>query len=211
MKLHHPWSLSRILTLDMQFTAIGGFAVGYLELITLIMCPLYCKPEDIGLASGFLGSAKQVIGTIASKLSALISRATASPKRSHYFPAVIYVAILDNRVASTLPSDVSEAALNAGLPKTSLTALLEAVSDSNSMAKIPGITEKIIIAVTDAVKTAYSESFSTVFLVSITFGGLSIIAALASVSVDDKLDNVIAAKLSGAGASQDEINREEKN
>lgn len=45
--------------------------MGYLELITLIMCPLYCKPEDIGLASGFLGSAKQVAGTIASKYQVL--------------------------------------------------------------------------------------------------------------------------------------------
>ncbi|KAJ5377946.1 uncharacterized protein N7496_005355 [Penicillium cataractarum] len=172
------------------FTAIGGFAVGYLELITLIMCPLYCKPKDIGLASGFLGSAKQVMGTIAT---------------------AIYISILDNRVAATLPSEVSEAALNAGLPKSSLAAVLESVSESTSMTKIPGITEKIILAVTDAVKTAYSESFSTVFLVSITFGGLSIIAALASVSVDDKLDNVIAAKLSGAGASQEEVYHEEKN
>jgi len=50
-----------------KFTAVGGFAVGYLESITIIMCPLYCKPEDIGLASGFLGSAKQICGTIASK------------------------------------------------------------------------------------------------------------------------------------------------
>jgi hypothetical protein len=33
------------------------------------------------------------------------------------------------------------------------------------------------------------------------FGGLSLIAALASLSVDDKLDNIISAKLSGAGAS----------
>lgn len=55
------------LIFHLQFTAIGGFGVGYLELITLIMCPLYCKPEDIGLASGFLGSAKQVAGTIASE------------------------------------------------------------------------------------------------------------------------------------------------
>lgn len=55
------------LTHKHQFTALGGFGVGYLELITLIMCPLYCNPEDIGLASGFLGSAKQVAGTIASK------------------------------------------------------------------------------------------------------------------------------------------------
>jgi hypothetical protein len=90
-----------------------------------------------------------------------------------------------------LPSDVSEAALNAGLPKISMMAVLEAVSESTSLAKISGITEKIILAVTDAVKTAYSESFSTVFLVSITFGGLSAIDDLAPVSVDDKLDNVI--------------------
>lgn len=69
MTRHYPLSSSRILTLDIQFTAIGGFAVGYLELITLNMCPLYCKPEDIGLASGFLGSAKQAMGTIASRLS----------------------------------------------------------------------------------------------------------------------------------------------
>jgi hypothetical protein len=70
------------------------------------------------------------------------------------------------------------------------------------MTKFPGITEKIILAITEAVKTAYSQSFSTVFLVSITFGGLSLIAALASVSVDDKLDNAIAAKLSGVGAAK---------
>lgn len=137
--------------------------------------------------------------------------ATASSNKFNQSPAAIYIAILGNRVAATLPSEVSEAALNAGLPKSSLAAVLEAVSESTSMAKIPGITEKIILAVTDAVKTAYSESFSTVFLVSITFGGLSIIAALASVSVDDKLDNVIAAKLSGAGASQEEVYHEEKN
>ncbi|KAJ5152785.1 uncharacterized protein N7482_009263 [Penicillium canariense] len=169
------------------FTAIGGFAVGYLELITLIMCPLYCKPEDIGLASGFLGSAKQVMGTIAT---------------------VIYIAILNNRVAATLPSEVSKAALNAGLPKSSLASLFEALSEGTSMEKITGITEKIMLAVADAAKTAYSESFRTVFLVSITFGALSLIAALGSVSVDDKLDNVVAAKLSGAGASQEEIHEE---
>ena len=43
--------------------------MGYLESITIVMCPLYCKSEDIGLASGFLGSTKQICGTIASKYS----------------------------------------------------------------------------------------------------------------------------------------------
>lgn len=80
------------------------------------------------------------------------------------------------------------------------------------MANVPGITEKITLAAADAAKTAYSQSFQTVFLVSITFGALSLIAALWSVSVDKQLDNVVAAKLSGAGESQEEVNNHnEKN
>ncbi|KAJ6106141.1 hypothetical protein N7512_009658 [Penicillium capsulatum] len=167
------------------FTAVGGFAVGYLEIITLIMCPLYCKPEDIGLASGFLGAAKQVAGTIAT---------------------AIYAAILNNGVADNLPVDVSKAALDAGLPKSSVAQLVKAVSEGAASAmEVPGAGEKVIAAATEAAKTAYAHSFRTVFLVSIAFGSLSMIAALGSVSVDDKLNNVVAAKLSGAGASQEEL------
>ncbi|KAJ5543894.1 hypothetical protein N7494_005173 [Penicillium frequentans] len=178
----------------LAFTAIGGFAVGYLELITLIMCPLYCEPEDIGLASGFLGSAKQVAGTIAT---------------------VIYITILNSRVAAVLPRDVSAAAVKAGLETSSVTYLLEAVSAGTTTAlqAVPGMTDSILAAIGNAEKTAYSQSFRTVFLVSIAFGGLAIIAAVVSVPIDDKLNNVVAAKLSGTGASREELptNEKEKN
>ncbi|RAL14138.1 trichothecene efflux pump [Aspergillus homomorphus CBS 101889] len=158
------------------FTAIGGFAVGYLELITIIMCPLYCKPEDIGLASGFLGSAKQIFGTIAT---------------------AIYVAILQNRITANMPGTVSGAATKAGLPASSVTDLLEAIGAGTSAAleAVPGMTSKILAAVADAQKTAYAESFRTVFCVSIAFGGLSIIASLFSKEVDTRLDGGVAAKL----------------
>ncbi|GLA38191.1 hypothetical protein AnigIFM63309_005197 [Aspergillus niger] len=160
------------------FTALGGFFVGYLELITIIMCPLYCSPQDIGLASGFLGSAKQVAGTIAT---------------------AIYVAILDNRVTVDLPRDVSAAALNAGLPSSSLTDLLEAVSAGTTAAyeAVPGMTNGILGAVTEAVKTAYSQSFRTVFLASIAFGGLSVIAACFAEGVDGRFTGDVAARLKG--------------
>ncbi|RAK94022.1 siderophore iron transporter [Aspergillus costaricaensis CBS 115574] len=160
------------------FTAIGGFWVGYLELITIIMCPLYCSPQDIGLASGFLGSAKQVAGTIAT---------------------AIYVAILDNRIAVDLPRDVSATAVNAGLPSSSLTDLLEAVSAGTTAAydAVPGMTASILGKVTEAVKTAYSQSFRTVFLASIAFGGLSVIAACFAEGVDARFTKDVAAKLGG--------------
>ncbi|OJJ43515.1 hypothetical protein ASPZODRAFT_154411 [Penicilliopsis zonata CBS 506.65] len=130
------------LVLGIAFTALGGFFVGYLEILTIIMCPLYCAPEDIGLASGFLGSAKQIAGTIAT---------------------AIFVAILDNRLES-----------------------YAVIND-----------------------TAYSDSFRTVFLSSIAFGGCAIIAAIFSISVDDKLDGTVAAKLGGEG-SVDLVSDEEK-
>ncbi|KAJ5908730.1 hypothetical protein N7495_001412 [Penicillium taxi] len=174
------------LACGIAFTGLGGLATGYLELITLIMCPLYCKPEDIGLASGFLGSAKQVAGTIA---------------------AAIYVAILNNRVVVVLPEKISSAALESGLPQSSLNSLLEATSSGNAMAigAVPGITDHIVQAVFTATRIAYADSFSTVFLVSILFGGLAVIATLASASVDDKLDNSVAAKLSCSWDSHNEI------
>ncbi|KAE8353465.1 siderophore iron transporter [Aspergillus coremiiformis] len=176
----------------LAFTAIGAFAVGYLELITIIMCPLFCKSEDIGLASGFLGSAKSVGGTIAT---------------------AIYVAILNNRLSITIPANVSAAATKAGLPQSSLTDLLKAVSSSSdtAMNAVPGINPHVTSAVMDAVRTANSQSFRTVFLVTVAFGGMSLVAALFSVDVDERLNNEVAAKLCGTEASTEKLCYEEDN
>lgn len=84
-----------------------------------------------------------------------------------------------------------------------MTDLLEAVSAGSVAAydAVPGMTTTILSAVMDAVKTAYSQSFRTVFLVSIAFGGLSVITSLFSAPVDDRFTNDVAAKLSSGGAS----------
>ncbi|PCG92126.1 Major facilitator superfamily domain, general substrate transporter [Penicillium occitanis (nom. inval.)] len=174
--------------MGLAFTAIGGFFVGYLELITLIMCPLYCKPEDIGLASGFLGSAKQVAGTIA---------------------ASIYVAILTNRLTTNL-GEIPEVAISAGLPASSVATLMEDIAGSLPISTVPGMTDQISAIVVNAVKTAYSQSFQTVFLASIAFGGMAVIAAVFTVPVDDELNNTVAAKLAGTGASDEALNDIEK-
>lgn len=51
-----------------QLTILAGFCVGFLELITIIIAGLVCKPGDIGLASGLLGSFRQASGSIAGEL-----------------------------------------------------------------------------------------------------------------------------------------------
>ncbi|KAF4625847.1 hypothetical protein G7Y89_g12321 [Cudoniella acicularis] len=164
--------------LAIAFTILGGISVGFLELITIIMAGLVCEPGDIGLASGFLASLRQVFGTIAT---------------------TIYVTILTNRLKTTIPENVIPAAENAGLPTSSLDSLFAALTAGTAAAlqKVPGITTDIIAAVGEAVKTADSQAFKTVYLTSIAFGGLSIIAALCASNVDEKLTDQVARRFRG--------------
>ena len=171
-------------SLAIAFTLLGGICVGFLELITIIMAGLVCEPGDIGLASGFLASLRQVFGTIA---------------------VTIYVTILDNRLKVTLPADVVPAALNAGLAKSAIPDLFQAITLGTpaAFAKVPGITPNIIAAVGGALQDAYAASFKTGYLVSITFGALACTAALFSQSIDDKLTGQVARKLRGIDTGGD--------
>jgi ABC-type thiamin/hydroxymethylpyrimidine transport system permease subunit len=123
--------------------------------------------------------------------------------------ASIYVAILTNRLTTHL-GEIPEVAISAGLPASSVVTLMEDIAGSLPISTVPGMTDQISAIVTNAVKTAYSQSFQTVFLASIAFGGMAIIAAVFSVPVDDKLNNTVAAKLAGTGASDEALNDIEK-
>ena len=168
-------------TLAIAFTILGGLSVGFLELITIIMAGLVCEPGDIGLASGFLASLRQVFGTIA---------------------ATIYVTILENRLKVTLPADVVPAAVKAGLKASEIPALFDAITAGTAAAlnAVPGITPAIEKAVGGALQDAYYAAFKTVYLVSITFGGLAILAALFSKNIDELMTGQVARKMRGIGA-----------
>lgn len=102
-------------------------------------------------------------------------------------------------MTTTLPANVAPAALNAGLPSEDLPALLAAIAagTATAMEAVPGITPTVVAAVGDAVKVAYSQAFKTVYLTSIAFGGLSIIAALFITSIDDLMTDFVARKIRG--------------
>jgi hypothetical protein len=165
-------------SLAIALTILAGFCVGSLELITIIIAGLVCRPGDIGLASGLLGSVRQVSGSVATS---------------------IYVSILMNRLATTLPANVKPAVLGAGFPSDDLPALYAAIGAGSAaaMEKVPGITVKVLAALEDALKVAYAEAFQTVYLASIAFGGLAIIAAFFSRSIDDLMTGYVARKFRG--------------
>lgn len=93
--------------------------------------------------------------------------------------ATIYVTILRNRMTSNTRSIVVPAIINAGLPADSVEAFLPIFvsSSTDSIQAFPGITPAIIAAATNGFRQAYGASFQTVFLASIAFGSVAILAA----------------------------------
>lgn len=91
------------------------------------------EPQDIGLATGVLGSIRSMGGAIATAL---------------------YSSVLANEVDKNLPKYVVPAATGTGLPESSVESLFAAIT-AGDLTEVPGISPEIIAAVGSALKTAY--------------------------------------------------------
>lgn len=122
------------------FIVLGVFAcasIGFVDNITFPGVTLVIEPQDIGLASGVLGSIRACGGAIAQAL---------------------YVSLLQNKLALYLPEYVTPAALSAGVPSTSLPALFDANAIGN-FSSVPNINPELIQTVGVQVTRAYISSF----------------------------------------------------
>lgn len=161
--------------MGIAFTIIGPFFVGFIELASLSLAPLFCKASDIGLASGLLSSIRSA--------GSSVSVAT-------------YNAILTNRLATTLVANINSIAADAGIPDDKIPAIVAAIK-TGTIAKVPGLTPEMQAAVTQVVPTAYSQAFKTVYLASLAFGGIAIISSLFSKDVQEHLTDKVERKLHG--------------
>jgi hypothetical protein len=158
--------------------------------LTLSSMALVWEPEDIGLVAGVLGSIRTACSSVATSL---------------------YISILSNQLTKYLPQYVTPAATEAGLPASSLTDLFAGIT-SGSFDAVAGITPEIQVAVGHAVKHAYSMSFRTVFLCTLPFGAIILVAAIISPNVEDYLTDDVARRLQGksvAGATVSDVNEKE--
>ena len=91
------------------------------------------------------------------------------------------------------------ALIKAGLPLTSVELFLTALSSGNAatIAKVPGVNEKIIGVGATYIKLAYQKAFKIVYLSSLAFGGLAIIAAWWTPSVEDRVSHNVVRRLDG--------------
>ena len=163
---------------------IGVAAAGYIENLTLSSMAYVFEPEDIGLVAGVMGSIRTASSSVATS---------------------IYISILSNELSKYLPRYVVPAATGAGLPAASMTSLFAGIT-AGSFVDVPGITPEIEIAVGHAVKQAYSLAFRTVFLCTLPFGAILLVAAIISPNVEDYMTDDVARRLQGkvvAGGGSD--------
>jgi len=123
---------------------LGCFVIGWIDNITFPGVTLVIEPQDIGLATGVLGSIRALGGAVAQAL---------------------YVSILTNKVTKYMPEYVAPAATAAGLPASSLPQLFQGITLGNFTA-VPGITPQVIAATGIAVRDAYVTTFHYVFYAS---------------------------------------------
>lgn len=92
--------------------------------------------------------------------------------------ASIYVAIQANRYEARMAPEVTKAADAAGFASANISSLLEALAQgtSDALDSVPGITAAVKEAAQNGIKNAYAQSYSTVYLSSLAFGGVALIS-----------------------------------
>ncbi|KAI4645508.1 uncharacterized protein J4E78_009421 [Alternaria triticimaculans] len=150
------WATEQII-----FTALTGIGCAG-PLTLLVACIQFTAPHAfLSTATGLAFSARAIGGAFGT--------------------AVIY-AIVNSRIASHLAGDVSSAAIAAGLPESSVPALLKGMKGSSASkfrgAGIPGANETIITAAWDASHWSYARAYRLGYWSVVPFVALATIAVL---------------------------------
>lgn len=145
------------------FSFIGTFPAGILEVAAGLLVQLDSDDADLGTVFSIIFLGKAAIGSI--------------------FTAV-FVAILQNKLPVELNSRVTPAALSAGLPKSSIEALLTAIAsgEPSAIAQVPGISPAIEQAALAVVPTAYAAAYAYVYYAAVAVGLVGVIGKSEAVS-----------------------------
>lgn len=112
----------------------------------------------------------------------LIATATAVTTSSRAVAATVFTAIysaaLNGRLDMNIPRQVSKAALQAGLPESSVADFVKALvaGDVANLQNTPGVSPAIVSAGAAALKQAFADSVRVVYLIAAPFGVLACVA-----------------------------------
>ena len=105
----------------------------------------------------------------------------------------IYLAIYSNRLTAFLPQEIVPAVQGAGLPASSIPELLAAVSNCTAAAleTVPGMSNEVLDALALATKYAQAHAFKVVYLATLAFTGIGLVAAFFITDVSAYLTNYV--------------------
>lgn len=135
-------------------TALLGLSVGIQTSLLLVVVTL-CTPDGLIAAGASIVSSTRAFGGS--------------------IGVVIFSQIFAAKVKHYVPLEVAEQTIKAGLPPTSVTALIEAIFARNIalLEKVPGVTPLIIATAEAAVADGYSQSFRYVWYSLLPFAVVS--------------------------------------
>lgn len=151
---------------------IGQVGFGWAQYLSIAFVQFGCDQTELGISGGLAGVARFAGGAVA------IS---------------VYTAILTNVQSTHMARLVPAAAQAAGLPASSVPALLAALPvGSAALAKVPGITTDIALAAAGAFQQSYVIGLRTTALSSLAFGIPAIIGTLKTLPLGRVLTPQIA-------------------
>ncbi|KAI7653920.1 hypothetical protein KC318_g13923, partial [Hortaea werneckii] len=109
------------------------------------------------------------------------------------FGSAVLDAITNGKIARTWSFKVANAALKAGLPEDSVSALLDAISSGQGIDEVPGVTSAIAEAGLDASHWAYAHAYRLAWWSIFPFVALAFIAVLCLKDVKDQMTERVEA------------------
>lgn len=105
----------------------------------------------------------------------------------------IYIAIYGNRLTAYLPQEITPAVSSAGLPASSLPDLFAAMGNGTAAAleAVPGMNGQILEALSVATRDAYSHAFKIVYLATLAFTAIGLIASFFVTDVEEFLTDYV--------------------
>lgn len=105
----------------------------------------------------------------------------------------IYIAIYGNRLTAYLPQEIIPAVENAGLPESSVPDLLAAMANGTAAAldAVSGMNDEILAAMALATQHAYAHAFQIVYLATLAFTGIGLIASFFITDVKEFLTDYV--------------------
>jgi hypothetical protein len=180
------WSTKRRTIRAPLFTGFLIFTAGIVGLATLQPSDNIKQMAFAGVAGLGFGCPLVLIisGAHLSTPHSLIATSTAvvasSRSLSGTIFTAIYAAVLNNKLSVNVPTKIASAALQSGLPKSSIDAFIAALvgQDSTALSKVRGVNPKIIGAGVAALRQAFADSLRPIYIIAAPFGAVACVLCL---------------------------------